>query len=113
LQQITVALLLFSYSFTEKRKWKTFGPTFFSAGEMLTAAEPFLQQQLHPTVIISAFRQALEDIINIVKDDVSSPVNASSKEEMLKIINTCLGTKMLGNWSGTFSLCGKFLSNIA
>ncbi|OQV19629.1 T-complex protein 1 subunit gamma [Hypsibius exemplaris] len=68
------------------------------AGEMLTAAEPFLQQQLHPTVIISAFRQALEDIINIVKDDVSLPVNAASKEEMLKIISTCLGTKMLGNW---------------
>ena len=65
---------------------------------MLTAAEPFLQQQLHPTVIISAFRQALEDIINIVKDEVSQPVNASNKEEMIKIINTCLGTKMLGNW---------------
>lgn len=65
---------------------------------MLTAAEPFLKEQMHPTVIISAFRQALEDMIVMVRDDMSAPVNTASKEEMLKIIGTCLGTKMLGNW---------------
>jgi chaperonin GroEL (HSP60 family) len=31
------------------------------AGEMLSVAEQFLTQQMHPTVIISAYRLALED----------------------------------------------------
>ena len=65
---------------------------------MLTAAEPFLREQMHPTIIISAFRQALEDMIVIVRDDISAPIDTTSKEEMLNIIGTCLGTKMLGSW---------------
>lgn len=38
------------------------------AGELLSVAEPFLEQQMHPTVIISAYRQALEDIIPVLKE---------------------------------------------
>lgn len=38
------------------------------AGEMLTVAEPFLQQQIHPTVIIRHFREALEHIIELLDD---------------------------------------------
>lgn len=37
---------------------------------MLAVAEPFLQQQMHPTVIISAFRQALEDLVEILRDKI-------------------------------------------
>lgn len=42
----------------------------FLGGEMLAVAEPFLQQQMHPTVIISAFRQALEDLVEILRDKI-------------------------------------------
>lgn len=38
------------------------------AGEMLSVAEPFLEQQVHPTVIINAFRQALEDMTTYAKE---------------------------------------------
>ncbi|XP_023569552.1 T-complex protein 1 subunit gamma-like, partial [Octodon degus] len=31
------------------------------AGEMLSVAEHFLEQQMHPTVVISAYRKALDD----------------------------------------------------
>ena len=41
-----------------------------AAGEMLSVAEPFLEQQMHPTVIIRAFRQALDDILSICKDEI-------------------------------------------
>lgn len=41
---------------------------FISAGEMLAVAEQFLEQQMHPTVIISAYRQALEDILETLKE---------------------------------------------
>lgn len=39
-----------------------------SAGEMLSVAEQFLEQQMHPTVIISAYRQALEDMLETLKE---------------------------------------------
>lgn len=35
---------------------------------MLAVAEQFLEQQMHPTVIISAYRQALEDILETLKE---------------------------------------------
>jgi T-complex protein 1 subunit gamma len=38
------------------------------AGEMMRVAEPFLDQQMHPTIITAAFRQALEDILSVAKD---------------------------------------------
>ncbi len=38
------------------------------AGEVLSAAEPLLEQKMHPTIIIQAFRMALEDIIAFCRD---------------------------------------------
>jgi Ni,Fe-hydrogenase maturation factor len=42
----------------------------FLAGEMLSVAEQFLTQQMHPTVIISAYRLALEDMVDILREKV-------------------------------------------
>lgn len=39
----------------------------FAAGEMLSVAEHFLEQQMHPTVVISAYRMALDDMISTLK----------------------------------------------
>ncbi|XP_050401053.1 T-complex protein 1 subunit gamma [Patella vulgata] len=68
------------------------------AGEVLSVAEQFLEQQMHPTVIISAYRQALEDMLDLVRDKVSVPVDVTKREEMLKIIKSCLGTKLISKW---------------
>lgn len=40
------------------------------AGEMMSVAEQFLEEQMHPTVIIGAYRQALEDILGIMKEEI-------------------------------------------
>jgi T-complex protein 1 subunit gamma len=40
------------------------------AGEILHVAEPLLDDGLHPTVIIRGFRQALEDMVAILKDQL-------------------------------------------
>ena len=37
---------------------------------MLSVAEPFLGQQMHPTTIIAAYRQALDDILTITKEKI-------------------------------------------
>lgn len=61
-------------------------------------ASPFLEQQMHPTVIISAFRQALEDLLEILKDVVSVPVDINDRNEMTRIIKSCIGTKLVTKW---------------
>ena len=43
-----------------------------AAGEMLSVAEPFLEQQLHPTTIINAYLQALDDMLSITRDTIRS-----------------------------------------
>ncbi|XP_026083239.1 T-complex protein 1 subunit gamma [Carassius auratus] len=68
------------------------------AGEMLSVAEHFLEQQMHPTVVISAYRQALDDMLNILKD-ISTPVDVNNRDMMLKIINSAINTKALSRWS--------------
>lgn len=69
------------------------------AGETLSVAEQFLQQQMHPTVIISAYRQALEEASKLLKEKVSIPVDVNKTEEVIKIIKSCIGTKFVSKWS--------------
>uniref|UniRef100_A0A8C7NDF9 T-complex protein 1 subunit gamma n=1 Tax=Oncorhynchus mykiss TaxID=8022 RepID=A0A8C7NDF9_ONCMY len=68
------------------------------AGEMLSVAEQFLEQQMHPTVIISAYRHALDDMLDMLKD-ISTPVDVNDRAQMLKIINSAICTKALSRWS--------------
>ena len=37
---------------------------------MLSVAEPFLEQQMHPTTIIAAYRQALDDMLTLTKEKI-------------------------------------------
>lgn len=69
------------------------------AGETLSVAEQFLHQQMHPTVIISAYRQALEEAAKLLKEKVSVPVDINNRDEMIKIIKSCIGTKFISKWS--------------
>lgn len=39
-----------------------------TAGELLSVAEQFLEQQMHPTVIIGAYRRALDDMLDTLKE---------------------------------------------
>lgn len=68
------------------------------AGEVLAQALPFLERSVHPIVIISAFKKALEDAINII-GDISKPVDIDNHEEMLKLIKSSIGTKFASRWS--------------
>jgi len=68
------------------------------AGEVLSVAEQFIRQQMHPTIVIAAYRQALEDILEDLKDKVAVPVDVTNQEEMIKIVKSCLGTKFISKW---------------
>lgn len=68
------------------------------AGEMLAEAEQFFHQKMHPTVVIAAYLRALDDLVQILQDDVSVPVDVTDKAEMTKIIQSCIGTKLIKEW---------------
>ncbi|XP_067005710.2 T-complex protein 1 subunit gamma [Anabrus simplex] len=69
------------------------------AGEMLAVAETFLQQQMHPTIIIRAYRQALEDAVSLLQDTISIPLDVNDRGKLLEVIKSCVGTKFIGQWS--------------
>lgn len=69
------------------------------AGEMLAVAEPFLHQQIHPTVIIRQFREALEEIISLLETRLSVALDKSDKARLHEVIKSCVGTKFIGRWS--------------
>ncbi|CAM9107261.1 T-complex protein 1 subunit gamma [Lampetra fluviatilis] len=68
------------------------------AGEMLAVAEQFLEQQMHPTVIISAYRKALEDMLSTLKD-ISVAVDVTDRVMMLRIVKSAIDTKALSRVS--------------
>ncbi|KAI0221074.1 T-complex protein 1 subunit gamma [Massospora cicadina] len=68
------------------------------AGEILSVAAPFLERNIHPIVIISAYKKALEDAIEIV-ESISIDVDLNDREQMLKIVKSTLSTKFISRWS--------------
>ena len=76
------------------------------AGELLSLSQVYIEQNMHPTIVIKALRQALEDSVQILKDKIAIPIDLSDDEQILKIIQSCLGTKLLGAY-------GRFACNLA
>lgn len=66
---------------------------------MLAAAEQFLEQQLHPTVIIRQYKQALEDIVTLLEGPISIPVDKNDKAALANVVKGCIGTKFIGKWA--------------
>lgn len=79
---------------------------------MLSVAAPCLEKQIHPTKIIAAFRQALEDITTAIDAKLrfvhlsqsyifsfsSIPVDINSHEAMVNLVKSCVGTKLINKW---------------
>lgn len=57
------------------------------AGEMLSVAEPFLHQQIHPTVIIRSFREALEEIVSLLENKLSVQLDKSDKTRLHEVVS--------------------------
>ncbi|KAJ3047396.1 T-complex protein 1 subunit gamma [Rhizophlyctis rosea] len=73
------------------------------AGEVLATAYPFLERNIHPITIIGAFKRALDDALTLLHD-VSIAVDVNNRDEMLKLIKSSIGTKMVSQWSDL--MCG-------
>merc|ERR1719273_1649713 len=69
------------------------------AAETLGVSQQFLEEKMHPTVIIQAYRQALEDAAALLRDNVSTPIDMEDKLAVRKVIQSCVGTKFIAKWS--------------
>lgn len=68
------------------------------AGEMMMCAKPFIERNIHPTIIVSAFYKALNEAMDILKE-VAIPIDAESDEDIKKALRCCIGTKFTARWS--------------
>eukprot|EP01112_Ceratiomyxa_fruticulosa_P008471 TRINITY_DN2195_c0_g2_i1.p1 TRINITY_DN2195_c0_g2~~TRINITY_DN2195_c0_g2_i1.p1 ORF type:complete len:554 (-),score=136.22 TRINITY_DN2195_c0_g2_i1:101-1762(-) len=68
------------------------------AGQMLEAAEPWINKGLHPTVIIRALFRALDDSEEIINKFAFS-IDPNDTKEVSKIVKSCIGTKFTSRWS--------------
>ncbi|XP_044746340.1 T-complex protein 1 subunit gamma [Coccinella septempunctata] len=68
------------------------------AGEMLAAAQQFLEQQMHPTVIIRDYKRALDDMISLLEGPLSVPIDRNDKAALANVVKGCVGTKFIKRW---------------
>ncbi|KAL0487067.1 T-complex protein 1 subunit gamma [Acrasis kona] len=81
------------------------------AGEILTVAEPYLDQQIHPTRIVKGFFMALEDAIHILHEKLSIPVDLNNKAAVLELVQSCIGTKFTHRHSDL--MCGLAIDAVS
>jgi len=65
---------------------------------MLAQALPQLERNIHPVVIISAFKRALADALEII-EEISLPVDVHDDKAMYQLISSSIGTKFVSRWS--------------
>mmetsp|Transcript_43358 Transcript_43358/g.94406 ORF Transcript_43358/g.94406 Transcript_43358/m.94406 type:complete len:561 (+) Transcript_43358:126-1808(+) len=72
------------------------------AGEMLSVAEPLLEKNLHPTLIVSGYMKALEDAFAIMKE-ISFPIDLNNPEALRDIVRGAIDTKFSSRWGHMIS----------
>ncbi|KAM5437818.1 T-complex protein 1 subunit gamma [Microsporum ferrugineum] len=79
------------------------------AGEILAHALPQLERNIHPVIIISAFKRALSDALAII-EEISLPVEVDDDKAMYNLIQSSIGTKFVSRWSEL--MCGLALKAV-
>lgn len=63
------------------------------AGSLLGAAEKMLNKGIHPTIIAEAFQRAAAKAVEFLSD-ISTPIELSDKESLLRAASTSLNSKV-------------------
>lgn len=64
------------------------------AGEILSLCETFLHRNIHPTIIVSALFNALNDAVEFA-ESMAIDVNIEDDQQVLQLIRSCVGTKFV------------------
>ena len=60
----------------------------------MSAAQEFLEDNMHPTKIIAAYRKALDDIEEFL-NKYAKTIDPENEEDMKNMVNSALGTKFI------------------
>ena len=83
------------------------------AGELLRHAEELLSKNIHPTVIVSGFRKAMEEALKVLYE-ISEPIDINDEEILKKIAKTALTSKAVHDARDYFAeLAVKAVKQIA
>jgi len=72
---------------------------------MMMAAKPFIERNIHPTVIVGAYFKALEESVKII-NELAVDIDLKNDEEVMEALECCVGTKFASRW-------GKLIANLA
>jgi T-complex protein 1 subunit gamma len=67
------------------------------AGEIMQMSRPFIEREVHPTVIVQAYYKALEDCLKFIPE-CSVPIDVNDDNDVKKALVSCVGTKFAARW---------------
>lgn len=67
------------------------------SGEILSVAEPLLERNFHPTVIVSGYLKALQTALDTC-NKICRTINVDNTDEMREIVTSAIGTKFSSRW---------------
>ncbi|PSN93145.1 thermosome subunit, partial [Candidatus Marsarchaeota G1 archaeon OSP_B] len=66
------------------------------AGELLRRAEELVDKKLHPTMIVSGYRKAEEEVMRVIAQ-IAKPIQLTDKETLKKIAITSMNSKSVSD----------------
>jgi len=72
------------------------------ASELLKKAEELLDQNIHPTILVSGYRKAAQKAIEIIEKN-AVPVDVEDRKMMMKVALTSMGSKAVGGAKERFA----------
>ena len=63
----------------------------------MQCAKPFIERNIHPSIICQAFYKAMGDAVEIIKE-VAVPLDMEDKESITTAMWSCIGTKFAARW---------------
>lgn len=63
----------------------------------MVAARPFMEMNIHPTIVVSAYYKAL-DFAKRVLESIAKPIDITKDEDVLIALQNCIGTKFSSRW---------------
>jgi T-complex protein 1 subunit gamma len=67
------------------------------AGEMMVAAKPFVERDIHPTIIVNSYYKALNEGLRLI-NDIAVPIDTNNDDDVKNALNSCIGTKFASRW---------------
>lgn len=68
-----------------------------TGGQVLSAAQPLLEKNFHPTVIIKGYGTALQKALDTCKD-ICRTLDINDRHELREVVRSTIGTKFSSRW---------------